>query len=239
MNVSVVALRKGACACALSVGFGYMLWAPGANADTIVEIGLGSNPSGDIIGSGPGSVTGTGSTDGISVTATGMGNPPLTEYSILDTTLRAVASAGAAGTAQVWVTETGLPGSDEDLSGSPRKFISDFGNTSSGVTITEKTFLDTSNTPFGTGTALSSEVLGPGGNLTDEVLNVDTSALFSVTAEYDITLAAGQQADGSINISTEPIPAALPLFASALGLFGFGAWTKRRKQARLEGVGAA
>jgi hypothetical protein len=193
----------------------------------LVCIGLGSTPT-TVATSSNGSVSynSTSVTGFSSVQISGTGNPPLSAPNLLDTTdLDVVSSMLGGGTLYVWVTETGIT-SPTGLIG----FISGFdlnALSTAGISVTENTYLSPTNVAYGTTDQLGSVVLNPNGTTSVTAL-FSTGSPYSVSAEYIVTLTGGQSADGTIDISTTPIPGTLPLFAS--GLFGFWAWSRKRKQ---------
>lgn len=216
---------------------GSLLGASAASAATVEYIGLGSTPTTVATSSGGAVSYSSSSVSGYSlVDITGTGSPPLSSPNLLDTTDLDVASSllGGGGTLYIWVTETGITSPTGAIG-----FLSGFNlnsNSSAGITVMENTFLDPNNDRYGTVDALGSVALGPGGTATVGAL-FSTGSDYSVTAEYIVSLSAGQSADGTIDISTTPIPGTLPLFAS--GLAGFWAWTRKRKPKLLGGPAPA
>jgi hypothetical protein len=221
-------MRTKLIAAATSVIAGSLLCVSAASAATTVEIGLGSSPTSLASGSGSTvSYSSTSVTGYSSVSVSGTGNPPLTLPNILDTTNIDVATSGlnAGGLLDVWITEIGLTAPLGTVG-----FLSGFdlnSDSSSGISVTEKTFYDPGNGAFATTDLLGNVALSPNGSTSVGTTETGVTGPYSVTAEYIVDLTSGQSADGTIDISTTPIPGTLPLFAS--GLAGFWAWSRKRK----------
>lgn len=215
----------------LGVLAGSLLWTATASAATVsLEFSLNDGSTFTPLTSGV-ATTGGGFTQ-IQASATGV--PPLTGPNLLATSTIDVTSSGAPGSNVliVLITETGLTGS-AGLTGFASG-LSLNSLTSAGATVQELTYLSPSNGAYAL-TDLLSEATYTGGvsgqsNTFDA--NGTVSGPYSVTAEYIITLGPGQIADGTIDISTTPIPGTLSLLATGLGLLGITVWSRRKKMAR-------
>ncbi len=112
-------------------------------------------------------------------------------------------------------------------------FLSSFAvNVSSGVTVTETSYLSPTDVAFGTGVTLGTATCTASGCTPSTFSLADASGTnYSVTEEYSIsTLLGGETANSNIDVTDPPgtpIPGTLPLFAS--GLAGFWLWTRKRK----------
>jgi hypothetical protein len=216
---------------AVGLAAGSLLGVTAASAATTVEIGMGASPT--ALASENTGVTLNYSTTTAgynSISVSGTGNPPLSLPNILDTTNIDAVGSGLGGTLQIWITEIGLTSPTGTVT-----FVSGFNlnsDSSAGISVTEQTFYSAANMAFGTTTPLGSAVLGPNGTTSVGDTVTGVTGPYSVTAEYTLNLTAGQSADGTIDISTTPIPGTLPLFAS--GMVGLWAWSRKRKsQAKL------
>jgi hypothetical protein len=208
---------------------GSALWTSTASAST-VDVGVStSGAPGSNIATGSGIPVSYGTTfNGFLISGTATGNPPLGAPNLLDSNSLDIQSSGTGTTVQVWVTETDLTGPIGPAgfsSGLTSNFLSP------GWTLTETTYFDASDTAYGTGTQLatttfngisSTSILGGG--------TISPSGLYSLTEVYTInaTLDQGFSASGTINLTSAPLPAALPLFAS--GLVGFWGWKRRKRR---------
>ncbi len=117
-------------------------------------------------------------------------------------------------------------------------YISSFvtNNLDAGFTVTELTYYDQGNGAFAETNLLATHVFnGPLTNSTFDVTNstIDLSGpYYSLTSKFIIS--AGENL-GSVQLGIDirtapvPVPAALPLFASGLGVLGFAGWRKRKK----------
>jgi hypothetical protein len=201
-----------------------LLGASVANAATTVELGIGSTPVTEATSSGGTATYTTTSYPGYSsITISGTGAPPLTLPALLDSsTIDAVSSMLGGGVVDIWVTEIGLTASVPGFSSSLIL------NGGSSVSITENTFYSATNNPFATTVELASETISPGGSMTIPTVQSSGSGPYSITEEYVINLGPGQNVNADIDIDATPIPGTLPLFAS--GLFGFWAWSRKRKR---------
>jgi hypothetical protein len=212
---------------------GWVLWASTAGAATVVDISVtvDGNPTQTFNGiSGQANQVTVSQDNFSSISVTGTGNPPLgLSDLLLSQTLDAVAIGG--GTATIAITETGLSAPLSTLLGFQSSFTS---NLQPGIpSVTETTYFNANNTAFGTGTLLSLKAFsGIGGTDVQNGSGTsnNTDGLYSLTEVYTITATGAGNANATIDISALPLPAALPLFASAF--FGFGAWRmKARKSA--------
>jgi hypothetical protein len=204
----------------------------GAQASTMIELGTG--PAGSVTTFANGSgvpVSGSTTVGQFTISATGIGQPPLTGVHLLDTSSIDVINIGATtSTVDVWVTETGLTGPTGKI-----LFKSAFNNNALSddtIAITGTTYLDKGNLPFGTLTKLNSVRLLPNDTKSAHKTARTGSGPYSITAEYIVTLAAGQEFDGTINITAKakaptPLPGAVWMFGGGLGLLG---WALRRRK---------
>jgi hypothetical protein len=200
-----------------------LLGVSAANATTTVELGIGSTPTTYATSSG-GTATYTTTTQSgySSITISGTGNPPLTLPALLDSsTIDAVSTDLGGGMVDIWVTEIGLT---DPVPGFSSSLILNGG---SSVSITENTFYSATNNPYATTVLLASQTVSPGGSTTVSTVQSSGSGPYSITEEYVIDLGPGQNVNADIDIDATPIPGTLPLFAS--GLFGFWAWSRKRK----------
>jgi hypothetical protein len=207
------------------------LWVSAANAVT-VSIGLqqaGVN-SGNIspVASGIDTTVLFGGSYG-TFTAnaiTANGSPPLSGSDLLGTTSSNISSS-TAGVLSVWITAQNITSPISTA----MSFISSFTeNILSGpiTSVAESTFLDTGNGLWTTAIPLSSKSFSAIGTAVLASLSENTGAgPYSITERYIITAAGAGNALSTIDVSATPLPAALPLFASGLGiLWAFG---KKRK----------
>ena len=164
------------------------------------------------------------------ISASAQGNLPAP--ALLATSTIDVSSSGAPGsnTLIALITETGLSGPVSGFASG----LSLNSLTSAGVSVVENTYYSPSNTAYALTDLLSSATYtgGVGGSGTFLAPGTVSSGDYSVTAEYIITLGPGETADGTINISTTPIPGTLSLLATGLGLLGITVWSRRKKMAR-------
>ncbi len=231
-------MRQKTVVATLALG-GCLLCTAAANAST-VELGYSTGSTIIVVGSGTnqiGGVTFDGTAPGFSsISITGTGTPPLPAPSLLDTStidVSASPSPTAIDKINIFVTETGLTSPIGALNFASGLALNS--DSSPGVMVLEQTFLDSSNTAFGTADPLSSAAYTGNTNLqanTFYAAGVTGSGPYSVTAEYTLTMFPGEQADGTIDISAmaTPLPGALPLLASGLGLLAFTTWKGRRKK---------
>jgi hypothetical protein len=220
--------RKFLMAAALAAG--PLLAATAAHAD-VISIGLQeTGVNGGAITTEASSATGNASITGVSYgtfdnnNVSGIGNPPLTSPSLLNSNSINV-SSGTAGTLQVYVSESGIT-TPTGL----QNFLSAFTENAltAGFTVQEQTFLDAADGVYALTTGLGNTMFTAIG--TDTQLNAANAGTgpYSLTAVYTITSTGSGSANSTINVAV-PEPASLTLFGTALvalGLF-FGL---RRKQ---------
>ncbi len=210
---------------------GSLFWAGTASAATVdLEYSLNDGVSYVALASGA-DIT-SGSFSQIEASATGV--PPLSGPNLLATSTIDVTSSGAPGsnTLIVLITETGLTGASGSTGFASGLSLNSL--TSAGATVVEKTYLDPGNGAYALTDLLSSATYSgaTGGQSNTFGASGTVSGPYSVTAEYIITLGPGQIADGTIDISTTPIPGTLLLLATGLGLLGITVWSRRKKMAR-------
>jgi hypothetical protein len=233
-----------------------LLWAPTANAlslctagcisigfqETGVNGGLITPMVADVSGGGPAIVGGTSYGTFFINVVTATGIPNLGTPELLDTTsLNIVAQPGfpffgVAGTLNVYITEQGLTAPISPVRSS---FTTQSGTFTS---VTESTYYDSANGQFTTpGGGLLQTVTFTGISSATFLTPLSTSALYSLTEVYQITVPAGGSASSTINLAgpiisretVTPLPAALPLFATGLGVMGLLARRRKRKNAAL------
>jgi len=211
---------------------GALLMATSANAVTLVSIGI-SVDGGPIVdetlpATGPtasfGGIVGAGS---YFVSALGYG-VPLSNPNVLDSTSFNATFAGGVHTLNVYVTS-------QNNSGPVSNFISSFtSNTLSAATATETTYVDPGNGLFDGAQLNTASFTGTGSSVLTSP--VGTAAVtYSVTELFSITSTGPGSANltidlgtGSTTNATTPIPATLPLLASALA--GAWLWGRRRRK---------
>jgi hypothetical protein len=204
------------------------LTAPSAHAD-VISIGLALN-GGAITteASGSGSAVFAGAFGSYSVNAiSGVGNPPLTGSSLLNSNSLDVAAGVTSDVLDVYVTESNIT-SFTGLT----DFISSFTeNSLSGPwSVTESTYLDTGNGIYALTSLLGSATFTSGPLTSVESLTTDAGAgPYSITALYVITPNGhAGSANSTINVSV-PEPATLALFAAGLlgCAIGLSRWRRR------------
>lgn len=200
--------------------------ATAANATVFLGIDEGgATPT--VVGSGSSSAAVSPSFGGFTFTTFSGTAAPAPDY-LLSNAL-AVAATGA-GTLNIFVTAT-------DLSQlQPNLFLSSFGSNSltSGFTLTERTFLDTSNGVFTTtGGAVSP--LGAqtfiGGGFQQQIANLGTIVgPFSITEVYTIVANGTGNFNANIEVSAVPEPSTWAMMI--LGFLGVGFMAYRQKSPR-------
>jgi|GEM_PF-1795280 hypothetical protein len=223
---------------AAATASGALLLMSAAQADPLISIGLqeaGVNGGAiTTVASGTGAAGvfnlsyGTFTANNIS----GIGNPPLANPSVLDSSSMNVA-ADATGTLTVYVSETGITApAPTGLA----EFISAFTeNMLMGpITVTESTYLDAANGLYALTTPLGGTTFPPLpiGQPVVQTATADAGAgPYSVTAVYQIAASGVGSDNATIDVSV-PEPASLALFGTALlGL----AWFDRRRRGRPAG----
>jgi hypothetical protein len=134
-------------------------------------------------------------------------------------------SSGTSGTLDVFVTATGNTSPTGLVN-----FLSSFTQNllTQGWSVTEKSFHDSGNTAYATTTALGSFTFTASDETSLQTLAALTgSGPYSLTEEYIINANGQGNTNSTIDLTTVPLPGALPLFAS--GILGFWAWTRKRK----------
>lgn len=195
-------------------------------ADT-VNIGLeeGGGPIATVA-SATGQTSFTGSFGSFSsVTVAGHGQGVLTAPDLLfaDTIDTATASGG---TLMVWVTDQGLSAPLGTL-----PFTSSFtaNVVPAGWTITESTFVSSTNALFG-GTPLSAATFSAIGTGIQTAMAVTGPGPYSVTEEFIISASGAGDANNTIDLSATSVSATepSPLIGLAVGLVGVGFLLRRR-----------
>jgi hypothetical protein len=222
-------IRNGLLGCAL------LLLTEGTADAVTLEFGLSNPPikldtaiAPNLLHSGFGIATGGALFE---VTGSGGGSPPLTGGLLLDgNTITVGTQVPNTITLDVWITSI-------DNFGQIPGFASSFTQNllPSGWSITDTTYLDNTNTPFGTQQLLSS-VTFTGSNQTALLFatgNTGGAGPYSLTELFAITATGLGQTNSTIDIADSsvvtPLPAALPLFATGLlGLLLLG-WRRKKK----------
>jgi hypothetical protein len=134
------------------------------------------------------------------------------------------AKSNGAGTLKIYITDLGITSAI-----GWQRFISSFSENSTGLTVTEQTYIDTSNTAFGTATLLNSATFTSIGNQVESKY-ADINGPYSATEIYTITATgSGSHANSSIDL-TIPEPASMALLGSGLLFLGAIDWRRRRRR---------
>jgi hypothetical protein len=162
----------------------------------------------------------------------GLSDPLLGSLSAPHMDLNSVTVANAVGgTLTIALTDTGFTGAGGLVS-----FMNQIGGTLVPGTLSVKTYLDASDTPFGLATLLTSQSFTNGafsGTATGAGLTGNSP--YSLTQVITLQLTGGASASFDSDLQTTPLPAALPLFASGLGALGFAAFRRKRRTAAAAG----
>jgi hypothetical protein len=200
-----------------------------ANAATI-DIGVSLTDGGfTTVATGSGSAVLSGGSLGSfsTIDVSALGNPVLSLPTLLDSDTLNV--AGSSGTLWIAVTSLGLT---SPLSIFNSSFTSNL--ISPGWTVTESTYVNPNDAMYGQVTPLGSTSFNSIGTSSKNT-TASSGTDFSVTELYEISAIGAGASNDTMDLSgtQTPIPPALPLFISGLGLLGFMGWVKRRKEARL------
>ena len=210
----------------------------------------------EFTGSGTASVTNLGYGTFFLSSVTAQGTPPLNEPDLDSTAVALTSTTLGAGVINVYISELNqFPvnfNSFESIFGT-----SVLGQIGGSITsVTEKTYVTPCTTPgqpcgngniFALGNLLSQTTFTATGSVTDFAgIPADINALtvpYSTTLLYTFTAVGGSYGDATSSIDLQsstltggnqgeaPLPATLPLFASGLGVMGFLAKRRKRKDA--------
>jgi PEP-CTERM motif-containing protein len=204
-----------------------LLAVTGVQADT-VAIAVGANglpPTLVATGSGVTSYSSTvGGIFGWTVSVEALGTPPNSEPTLEGLTVDASDISGGVNSLQIYVTQTDVSsptGINTFLSGFTSNLITP------GVTsVAESTYVDTSDTGFGTASPLSSITFAGIGHQTLSATTPSLGPLFSETEIFNIAANGTGTTSDTITISNAPEPGTLTLFGS--GLIGLAGLLRRK-----------
>jgi hypothetical protein len=142
-------------------------------------------------------------------------------------------NTGAPSSVNVWITETGLTAATttlDFLSGLTDNFLP------AGWTVALKTFVDPSNTAFGTATTLADVDAGHG-VFADEVAaaGIGVGSLFSITQEYSVVSGRPGSNLSTIALTASAVPEPKTWMMMALGFAGLAlaAWGRKASGGRM------
>jgi hypothetical protein len=209
MKLSRIPLIVGCAMAALTV-------AQPASAAVYIEGRADSDPY-VLLGTGPVAANYFGPVGAFTITATAAVSLPVGTLVKLGSTLLAARSDTAAHTLDILASVT-------DVTASTFQVLSGFTqNASPGWNVTEETWLDPTNTPFGLGTLIDSKTYGVLGADLDTSAAMSLSGLFSLTHVYHLSVDPSAVGNSLSTVSASLVSSAVPEPGSwALMLAGFG-----------------